>query len=272
MPLHPQCAAFLDQIAAAGGTSAARTDPGRGAGEAMPPELGGPEQPVHSGGGSACPRRRRPDSGARLPAVGGAAAAGADLLSRRRLRAGRARHERPPVPCAGQRQRLRGDFGGLPAGARAPVPGRRRRRVRGHLVRGRATPPTSAWTRRASPWAATAPAATSPPWWRCGPATAADRRWPFSCSCIRWVDFTDESPSMREYAERPLPDHRGHGLVRRPLSAAADRSAPAVGVAPARQPRRAAAGVRADRRVRPAAGPGRAFAQRLQQAGVSTAS
>jgi hypothetical protein len=80
--------------------------------------------------------------------------------------------------CA--RQRLRGAVGGLPAGPRAPLPGRARRRLAAvRWVREQA--PRTGWTPRASRWAATAPVATwrpSPP----SPCATRARRRP-CCSC-----------------------------------------------------------------------------------------
>ena len=47
MSLHPQCKAFLDQIAAAGGRPLHELSPAEARANAMPPDLAGPEQPVH---------------------------------------------------------------------------------------------------------------------------------------------------------------------------------------------------------------------------------
>ena len=47
MPLHPQCRAFLDQLAAAGGRALHEMTPAEARAMAMPPDLSGPEQPVH---------------------------------------------------------------------------------------------------------------------------------------------------------------------------------------------------------------------------------
>ena len=48
MALHPQCKAFLDQLAAMGGTPLHEMAPAAARGMALPPELAGPEQALHS--------------------------------------------------------------------------------------------------------------------------------------------------------------------------------------------------------------------------------
>lgn len=48
MALHPQCKAFLDQLAARGGTPMHEMTPAEARGLALPPDLAGPERPVHS--------------------------------------------------------------------------------------------------------------------------------------------------------------------------------------------------------------------------------
>ena len=78
------------------------------------------------------------------------------------------------------------------------------------------------------------------------------------------VDFTDDSPSMREYAE-------GHFLTAEAWSGSRshyvplpiDRRQPCVSPV-LRQPRRTPAGVRADGGVRPAARPGRGLRRRSE--------
>ena len=47
MSLHPQCKAFLDQLAAMGGRPLHELTPGEARSMALPPDLAGPEQPVH---------------------------------------------------------------------------------------------------------------------------------------------------------------------------------------------------------------------------------
>ena len=47
VPLHPQCKAFLDQIASAGGTPLHEMTPLEARAMSLPPELAGPEQPMH---------------------------------------------------------------------------------------------------------------------------------------------------------------------------------------------------------------------------------
>lgn len=48
MGLHPQCKAFLDQLAAMGGTPLHEMTPREARGRALPPELAGPEHALHS--------------------------------------------------------------------------------------------------------------------------------------------------------------------------------------------------------------------------------
>lgn len=48
MALHPQCKAFLDQLAAMGGRPMHEMTPAEARGLALPPELAGPERPIHS--------------------------------------------------------------------------------------------------------------------------------------------------------------------------------------------------------------------------------
>ena len=77
MALHSQCKAFLDQIAADGGRPLHEMSPVEARANAMPPELGGPEQPVHTvedrripGDGGLIPVRvYRPSAASPLPAL-----------------------------------------------------------------------------------------------------------------------------------------------------------------------------------------------------------
>ena len=48
MPLHPQCKAFLDQLASMGGRPMHEMTPAEARGLSLPPELAGPERPMHS--------------------------------------------------------------------------------------------------------------------------------------------------------------------------------------------------------------------------------
>ena len=48
MALHPQCKAFLDQLASMGGRPMHEMTPAEARGLALPPELAGPERPMHS--------------------------------------------------------------------------------------------------------------------------------------------------------------------------------------------------------------------------------
>lgn len=62
MPLHPQCKSFLDSIAASGGRPLYELSPAEARANALPPELAGPEQPVH-----AVENRRIPGDGGLIP-------------------------------------------------------------------------------------------------------------------------------------------------------------------------------------------------------------
>jgi acetyl esterase len=62
MALHPQCKAFLDQIAAGGGRPLHEMSAAEARANAMPPELAGPEQPVHK-----VENRRVPGDGGLIP-------------------------------------------------------------------------------------------------------------------------------------------------------------------------------------------------------------
>ncbi|HEV8395126.1 MAG TPA: alpha/beta hydrolase [Vicinamibacterales bacterium] len=95
MALHPQCKAFLDQIAAGGGRPLHELSPAEARANAMPAELAGPEQPVHQvenrkvlGDGGLIPVRvYRPSSASPLPALiyfhgGGFVLGGLDMVDR----------------------------------------------------------------------------------------------------------------------------------------------------------------------------------------------
>ena len=95
MPLDPQCKAFLDQIAASGGRPLHELTPVEARAQAMPPELAGPEQPVHTvedrripgDGGLISVRVYRPSAASPLPALvffhgGGFVLGGLDMSDR----------------------------------------------------------------------------------------------------------------------------------------------------------------------------------------------
>ena len=77
MTVHSQCKAFLDQIAASGGRPLHELSPAEARAQGMPPELAGPEQPVHQiedrripGDGGLIPIRvYRPSAASPLPAL-----------------------------------------------------------------------------------------------------------------------------------------------------------------------------------------------------------
>ena len=105
MALHPQCKAFLDQLAAMGGTPLHEMTPSEARGMAMPPELAGPEQALHS-----VVDRTVPGPAGQIPVrvytpTPGSRSARPDLLSRRRLRPRHAGLVGPSVPgsCASRR-------------------------------------------------------------------------------------------------------------------------------------------------------------------------
>jgi len=62
MPLHPQCKTFLDMIAASGGRPLQELTPVEARANAMPADLGGPEQPVYR-----VENRRIPGDGGLIP-------------------------------------------------------------------------------------------------------------------------------------------------------------------------------------------------------------
>lgn len=95
MALHPQCRTFLDQLAAMGGKPLHELTPDEARGRTLPPELGGDEQPVHSvadrkipgDGGLLGVRVYRPSAAAALPAIvyfhgGGFVLGGLDMNDR----------------------------------------------------------------------------------------------------------------------------------------------------------------------------------------------
>ena len=77
MALHPQCKAFLDQLASMGGRPMHQMTPAEARGLALPPELAGPERPMHSvvdrtvpgPGGQVPVRVYTPAPGRRLPGL-----------------------------------------------------------------------------------------------------------------------------------------------------------------------------------------------------------
>jgi acetyl esterase len=77
MALDPQCRAFLDQLAAIGGKPLHELTPAEARARAMPPELGGEEQPVHAvadrkipgDGGLLALRVYRPSAAVSLPGL-----------------------------------------------------------------------------------------------------------------------------------------------------------------------------------------------------------
>jgi len=95
MAIHAQCKAFLDQIAASGGRPLHELAPAEARAQAMPPELAGPEQPVHQvenrripgDGGLISVRVYRPSAASPLPALvffhgGGFVLGGLDMSDR----------------------------------------------------------------------------------------------------------------------------------------------------------------------------------------------
>jgi len=95
VPLDSQCAAFLDQLAAAGGSPLHELTPSEARERAFPPELTGPEQPLHAVDDRVLPgvagpvpiRVYRPSAGAPLPALvyfhgGGFVLGGLDMNDR----------------------------------------------------------------------------------------------------------------------------------------------------------------------------------------------
>ena len=68
MALHPQCKAFLDQLASMGGTPMHEMTPVEARGMALPPDLAGPEQAAAQRRRSQCARTGRTNSRPRLHA------------------------------------------------------------------------------------------------------------------------------------------------------------------------------------------------------------
>ena len=153
------------------------------------------------------PRTSRRSSTSTPTACGSGCSAGggrpgpAGAPARRRLRLPRPRRARPAVPAAREPARHGGAERRLPAGAGAPVPGRARRRRHGaRLARPRGAGRWAAAARRTS--TATAPAATSRWWPRCG-TPAGSGRW--CCTTRSWTRGPASSPTR---SARPRPSTR----------------------------------------------------------------
>ena len=142
----------------------------------------------------------------------------------------------------------------LPARARAPVPGRGRRRERRRWPGSSSTPTSSASPPSGSPSWATAPAATSPPSWRCWPATPAVRRLRAQVLIYPGVEMYDRWPSEDRNADAPvLTSANMRAFARLYLGdqyGTEDFRASPIRAVVAR---RSAEGVHPDRRARPAA-------------------
>ena len=252
MPLHPQCRAFLDQLAAAGGPPLHELTPAEARARTMPPELGGPEQPVHAvedrrvpgDGGMIAVRVYRPSAASPLPALiyfhgGGFVLGGLDMNDRAcRTMANDAGcvvisvdyrlAPEHPFPAAADDAFAATAYVASHAAQFGVDPARIA--VGGDSAGGNLAVVVALRARDSG-----------------GPALA------FQLLVYPLVDFTDDSPSTREYADGHFLTAAIARLLREPLPAAGDRSAAAVGVAPACQPRGTPAGVRAHGRVRPAA-------------------
>ena len=97
MALHPQCKAFLDQLASMGGKPMHEMTPLEARGLSLPPELAGPERPLHSVVNRSVPGPAGPIPVRVYMPTAAARSARSDLLSRRRLRARHARVVRSSV-------------------------------------------------------------------------------------------------------------------------------------------------------------------------------
>ena len=114
---------------------------------------------------------------------------------------GRPRHPRRRLPLPRRGGRGRGALGRLPAGARAPLPRRDRRRLGRLRLGGGERRRRSASTRRGSPSAATAPAATWPPSSRCAPATSGGPAPAMQLLIYPVTDSADDPRSRNLFAD-----------------------------------------------------------------------
>ena len=269
MPLHPQCAAFLDQLAAAGGRPLHELTPAEARARTMPPDLGGSEQPVHQvedrrvpGDGGLIPVRvYRPSATPSLPALiyfhgGGFVLGGLDMSDRpcRALANGsgcvvisvdyRLAPEHPFPAAADDAFAAAAFVAGRPADFGVDPA---RIAVGGESAGGNLATVVALRARDSG-----------------GPALA------FQLLVYPLVDFTDESPSMREFAS-------GHFLTTEDMDYFADHYLPR----PIDRRQAWASPLHANLAGLPPAfvltaecdplrDQGELFAQRLQQAGVST--
>ena len=241
----------------------AHAQPGRGARLLPRAPRADPAHPTRRGrsAGAAPSGAGRRHRGARLPAPGCPAAdgaAGTGVLPRRRLGDRRSGHPRHPVPRTGQRERLRRGVGRLPAGARAPLSGRLRRRAGRHALgfqprgraRGRPHPPGRRWRqRRRQPGRRGGAGGARPGRWA---RPAADRLSAADLPRHRHAPRPRLAPQQRRGLRA---DARNHGLLHRPLPARRHAGDGLARLAAAGlQPYRPAAGAGADGRLRPAGG------------------
>ena len=183
MPLDPQAQAFLDQFAALGGQplSSMPVPIARQSME-MLAAMRGAEVPLASAVGSHASPGRPGEIPVRVYTPNGTAPfpllvyfhGGGWVL-------GSLEHARRHLPRAGANGPAASWCRSTTAWRPSTLSGGGRRLLRGDAVGVPRTPRSSAPTRRASPSAATAPAATSPPSWRRWRATAAARRSCSSC-------------------------------------------------------------------------------------------
>ena len=203
MPVTPEVKTILDLLAAVRGAAHraadARASCGQGyaamsAGRVQGRDGVGDRPHVPRPGGrhpGAGVRAHRPSPGRGRCSCTSTAAAGSSATSRPTTR-----RSGPWRPRSG----VDGGVGRLPAGARAPVPGRGRRLPGRGAVGGRRRRPSSTSTRPGWPSAATRRAATWPPWSRAELRDTA-RRVRFQLLVYPVTDGTLSQPSIDENAE-----------------------------------------------------------------------
>ena len=267
--LDPEIQPIVDLMEAAPGPPAhlVPVEQARAGARMETAEISGPGEEVAEVRELEVPGPGRPDPRPRVSARWRRAtgrAAARRLPARRRLGDRLARRVRPALPRAGQRVRRGGREHRLPARARAPVPGRGRRRARRGALAGRAR--ARARRRpgadRRSP--ATRPAATSRRSRRAGCATRAARR----CASRR---SSTPSATARSTPRPTASNGAGFGLSAASMKRywelyldGADGRQPDASPLQAGRSRRAAARVRADRPRRRAARRGRGVRARAR--------
>jgi acetyl esterase len=269
MALHPQCRTFLDQLAAMGGPPLHELTPGEARARVLPPELGGEEQPVHTitnrkipgDGGLLAVRVYRPSAAPSLPGLvyfhgGGFVLGGLDMNDRPCRALANAsgcvvvsvdyrlapEHQ---FPAAADDAYAATAFVAANAASFGIDPARLA--VGGDSAGGNLAAVVALRARDAG-----------------GPPLA------FQLLVYPLVDFTDDSPSMREYADGHFLTAAGlEWFAQHYLPAAVDRRQPWVSPMHARLAGLPPAFIQTAE-CDPLRDQGEAFARRLQEAGVRT--